>query len=413
MIGFIIVFLTVYFSFAKGNDAILNQVGAAFGVVGYLLLSFSLFLSSRWKKLEDWIGGLDQIYRLHHKIGMWGFVCILAHPWILALKWIPHRLDRFFWFVFPFHHRLSVNLGSYGYWLMIVIIGITLLKVLSYDKWKWTHKWMSLVFLLATFHILLSSKRVGSSFSLALLFIPMALGFFGIVYQQIGRAIFFRYPRYAITALKKLSDNVLMVTLKPKKTPLTFIPGQYAFFSFRGNLSSEQHPFTVCKQEDESISILVKARGDFTQKFYRQVRIGDEALLEGPYGRFDYRKGTQDQIWIGGGVGIAPFIAWMQTIRDWGGKASLYYCCHREVDALFQQAFEQIQQEVPGFSFHLFCTERNQHLTVQSILQAEENVKEKDVFMCGPRGLTHPFVKELKARGISQKRIHFEDFEFF
>lgn len=66
------------------------------GVAGFYLFSLSLLLSSRWKKLEDWFGGLDQIYQLHRKLGIFGGCLILIHPWAEALKWYPQRLEKFF-----------------------------------------------------------------------------------------------------------------------------------------------------------------------------------------------------------------------------------------------------------------------------------------------------------------------------
>lgn len=394
----------------EGGRHLLKGLGSAVGIAGYVLFSLSLFLSSRWKKLEDWIGGLDQVYHLHHRMGMWGFYLILAHPLILALRWLPQQLDRFFLFIFPIHHRLSVNLGSYAFWLMLFIIGITILKLLPYDKWKLTHKFMALVFVLASLHFLLSERRFDDTFpSLALLFIPMGLGLFGIIYKQVLMPYFFHHPTYHVIRTKKINDNVIMITLKPEEQPLGFIPGQYAFFSFGGKLSREQHPFTVCNAQESSISILAKVRGDFTRSLYSGVCPGDHAILEGPYGRFDYTRGSKDQVWIAGGIGIAPFLAWCQTLAKWQGNIDLFYCFHREEDALFLEEFQRVQKEAVNFNYHTYCSEKKQRLTVEDIKDAGK----KDIFMCGPRRLTNPFVKHLERAGVKRSNIHFEDFEFF
>ncbi|MCC5832804.1 MAG: hypothetical protein JJU12_07165 [Chlamydiales bacterium] len=306
-----------------------------------------------------------------------------------------------------------MNLGALAFWLMLFIIGVTILKLLPYDKWKLTHQFMSLVFLLASLHFLLSRQRLSSSFpSLALLFIPMGFGLFGILYKQIWKPFFVRYPEYRVISAKKLNDNVMMVELKPADRSIAFTPGQYAFFSFRGKLPHEQHPFTVCSEEDDVISILAKVRGDFTRLFYDTIHDGERACLDGPYGRFDYTQGTSEQIWIAGGIGIVPFIAWCQTIKQWKGKITLYYCFHREIDAVFLDMFRSVQDKVREFHLHLFCSEKNEHLSVEEI-QSHQDLLNKDIFMCGPRRLTHPFVKQLKKRGVESKRIHLEDFEFF
>ncbi|MFZ0566104.1 MAG: ferric reductase-like transmembrane domain-containing protein [Chlamydiales bacterium] len=397
-----------------GIEPISKGIGSGVGILGYTLLAFSLFLSSRWKKLEDWIGGLDRVYHLHHKVGLWGFYLLLAHPWINAMKWLPQRLDHFFLFIFPFHHRVSVNLGSYAFWLMLIIIVITIFKLLPYDKWKLTHKFMALVFVLASLHFLLSSRRFNPSFlSLTPLFIPMCLGLFGIGYKQIWMPFFFHYSKYVVTDAQKINDNTMMVTLKPKERPLNFIPGQYAFFSFRENLSKEQHPFTTCHFQNSSIFILAKVRGDFTRSLYEKLCKGTSVLLEGPYGRFDYRCCIENQIWLAGGIGIVPFLAWSQSFEKWPGKVDLFYCVHREVDVLFLNELQSLQKKKPLFNLHIYCTENKQRLTIENIVGVVSDLNKRDIFMCGPKRLTSHFLREFQNKGIKRANIHFEDFEFF
>jgi len=392
----------------------IKVVGSTFGVIGYVLFSLALFLASRMKVLENWIGGLDQIYRLHHRLGLWGFYFLLAHPLIQSIKWIPQNPKKFFLFIFPFHHSLSVNLGSFAFWLMVIIIVITILKLLPYDRWKLIHKLMALVFVLASLHFLLSRDRLSSGISsLVLLFIPMGLGLFGIIYKQVYMAFFFKSPVYVVTNTSKITDNVVLITLKPEGKPILFTRGQYAFFSFVGEVSREQHPFTICHFQDSSISILAKVRGDFTKALYNTVNAGMRARLEGPYGRFDYTRGGKDQIWIAGGVGIVPFLAWGETLATWPGKVDLFYCIHRKADAVFLDKFDKMKEENINFAFRVFCTEENQRLSVKELQEIEGSLEKKEVFMCGPRRLTHPFVKELVRAGVNRGQIQFEDFEFF
>lgn len=389
-------------------------ISSAFGIIGYVLFAFSLLLSSRWKKLEDWIGGLDRVYHLHHKLGMWGFAFILAHPLIHALKWVPDHLDKSLLFLLPLHHRLSVNLGVYAYWLMLIIILITIFKLLPYDKWKSAHKFMSVVFLLASLHWALSFRRFNASYaSMIPLLIPFGLGLWAIFYKQVWMPIFYPYAKYHVTKTQKINDNVLMITLKPEGKALDFIPGQYAFFSFRENISREQHPFTIIQAQHASIEILTKIRGDFTRALYDNLSLDTPALLEGPYGRFDYRQGGKHQIWLAGGVGIVPFLAWCKTLKTWTGKIDLFYCVHRKTDEIFADELQHIQDTHDFFKLHIYCTENGARLTGQNILDAVGHVKNRDIFMCGPRRLTTDFVKVFQKMGVKRKQIHFEDFEFF
>ncbi|MDZ7694282.1 MAG: FAD-binding oxidoreductase [Balneolaceae bacterium] len=84
--------------------------------------------------------------------------------------------------------------------------------------------------------------------------------------------------------------------MKVKESGL--FPDSTFFFSFRdSDLSKESHPFTVCDESDKGqIKIMVKVLGDYTKQLYQNLKPGAVAHLEGPYGRFDYRKGKRKQV---------------------------------------------------------------------------------------------------------------------
>lgn len=400
------------------NHRLSTVFGSVLGVAGYFFFSISLLLSSRWAKLEDWLGGLDKIYHLHRLAGILGFLCIFIHPWIEALKWLPHHVDRFAFSILPLHGRLSVNLGVIAFWMMLVILGVTFLKLLPYDKWKTLHKFMSLVFLLATLHVLLSDRRGGSETAHALLLIPMVLGTSGILYRQFFFPFFTHLPTFKIKKIKTINDNLLEVSLMPMQDILKFTPGQYGFFSFENShLTKESHPFTLIESpNDSSLILLIKTRGDFTQTLHQNLKVGNIARFEGPYGRFTYLNAGKSQIWIAGGIGIVPFLAWIRSmkkanLRDF--KIDLYYCAHRKVDAVFLDEFISFTEWQSNFRIFLHCSEENNRLDVQKIYDSSGNVREKKFLICGPKKLTYDFTKQLKSFGVHNSDIIFEDFEFF
>jgi hypothetical protein len=80
----------------------------------------------------------------------------------------------------------------------------------------------------------------------------------------------------------------------------------------------EPHPFTIASAPtaDGKISFVIRALGDYTTELISQVQPGMHADVYAPYGRFERRPECTREIWIGGGVGISPFIAWMRDDRD-------------------------------------------------------------------------------------------------
>lgn len=397
-----------------GDFRFLKGIGSLAGVIGYTLFSLSLFLSSRWDRLENWLGGLDQIYHLHRKVGIWGFCFIVAHPLILSLKKFPPHLIHD---LLPFHKRLSMNLGSISFWLMILLLGITLLKLLPYHRWKVSHKGMSLVFLLASFHFLLSHHLIApSSGSKILLSLPFGIGLLSIFYKQF-LFYFKKTYKYTVTKTKILNHNTIEIFIEPNGHPISFISGQYAFFSFQGShVTSESHPFTLCGEENGSKnSILVKNRGDFTQSLFSNVKAGNIVDIEGPHGRFDFKSGGNSQIWIGGGIGIVPFLCWSRLLETQSHQKEIYlfYCVHEKKDLIDPEHFTNLSKKLKHFHFIPIYTGKEGHLKANHVEKIAGSLYKHTILMCGPKAMTRELRNQLIDLGVRKNKIIFEDFEFF
>jgi NAD(P)H-flavin reductase len=178
------------------------------------------------------------------------------------------------------------------------------------------------------------------------------------------------------------------------------------------DFTREVHPYTLCGPSDaETLTITVKALGDYTRRLYERLEAGVEVSLEGPYGRFDYRDGGDRQIWIAGGVGVAPFLSWARNLAHEGAAApdvDFYYCVHDRTDAVYRDEFEALSQEFPTVNVALVCSVEEGHLHARDL----GDVTDTDVFLCGPKRLTQDLRRQLRRRDVPDARIHFEDFEF-
>ena len=55
------------------------------------------------------------------------------------------------------------------------------------------------------------------------------------------------------------------------------------------------------------------------------------AVIGGPHGRFNHAKGTERQVWIAGGVGVAPFLSWLRALDgDSPACVDLFYTADGE-----------------------------------------------------------------------------------
>lgn len=92
--------------------------------------------------------------------------------------------------------------------------------------------------------------------------------------------------------------------------------GQFAFVTFDEREGA--HPFTISSawQDDGRLMFLIKALGDYTHRLAPSLKVGDTVTVEGPYGRFQFEGAARRQIWIGGGIGISPFVARLQQLAQ-------------------------------------------------------------------------------------------------
>jgi len=393
----------------------INSIGSFFGAASFICFSTSLFLVTRWRKLEDWIGGLDKVFRYHQFMGKVGFACLLIHVFTFALKWTPRGFSSFFLYVLPVHHRFSINLGSYAFLSMTLILIITIFKLFPYHIWKKIHQLMGVVFLISFLHFFLSHKYLGSGFSRAILYFSALVGLVSAIYKQLVFKFFVKPFEYTVVRAEVMGETLMKITLRAKNRIIPFVPGQYAFIHFEEpSFSKEQHPFTLARNDEQNhLFIYVKNRGDYTKALQGSIQSNWTAFLEGPYGRLDYRSHHR-QIWIAGGIGIALFLSWMHSLKSKHEKTiDLFFCCHKRADLAALDEFEIFKRGFAGIRIFTFCSEDGKRLSPAEIIKACPDYKDRKIFMCGPKKLTHDMRKQLMALSVKTNNIEYEDFNFF
>jgi predicted ferric reductase len=144
------------------------------------------------------------------------------------------------------------------------------------------------------------------------------------------------------------------------------------------------------------------------------VRPGMPAVIGGPHGRFNHAKGTGDQIWIAGGVGITPFLSWL---RDLDQKPIMrrvdFFYTHSGSDAPFRSEIEAIAAGHPTVHAHVLDTSTDGRLTVDQVLAVTSaSPRELSVFLCGPEGMVRTLQTGLRRAGVPDQQIHREYFDW-
>ncbi|MCW9047142.1 MAG: ferric reductase, partial [Gammaproteobacteria bacterium] len=167
--------------------------------------------------------------------------------------------------------------------------------------------------------------------------------------------------------------------------------------------------------DDNTVTFDIKALGDYTSKLPRHLTAGSSIKVEGPYGRFEFSRANKRarQIWIAGGIGITPFLAWLESLQNGLSDdihADLHYCIRdREADP-FVPRLQQLTDNLPQIHLHLHDMASGE-LTAETLTSGEDASKSAEIWFCGPVGLAKALSNGLHRLWAGKLRFHQEAFE--
>jgi predicted ferric reductase len=398
------------------------------GVLGIGVMSVAMILALRPVVFEPWLGGLDKMYRLHKWLGITGLTIAVAH-WLLSElpKWAvglgllarsgrPPRpplpdeaLPRFL----VEQRGLAETLGEWGFYAVALLIVLALVKRFPYRHFFKTHRLLALAYLVLVLHsaALLDFESWGGPVG-PLLALLMGAGSVAAVLVLTRR----------VAAGRKVVGRVAQVVRHPKLDVVELAiqlegrwpghaAGQFAFVTLHDD--EGPHPFTISSAwaGDGRIGFIVKALGDYTRTLAERTQAGDVVTVEGPYGRFDFAGRSRHQIWIGGGIGITPFIARMKALaqqRD-GRRIDLIHT----TATLDPGAIALLERDAAAAGVHLrvLWDERDGRLDAERLARELPDWRDADIWFCGPAGFGQALRRGLAALGMAPARFHQELFQ--
>lgn len=384
-----------------------RSLGIVVGWAGCGLLLASLLLMLRETWLARALGGLERMYRWHHRAGMAAYVLLLAHPLLLAAAAWPDQRVLAWQTLSPASQGWPVWLGWLSLLLLMLGLGLSLARRIPYRAWRALHFGLGLALPVGSLHlVLLGIDEPGwAMLGLAVL----VLGW-RIVRGDLGVAA----RPYVVHAAAAVASGIVEITLRPLADGVAARPGQFvlvAFFAgpgFRG--CGEFHPFTVSGVgEGGEIRIGVKALGDCTRTI-QSVRAGTMARVHGAFGSFMADRPSAPQLWVAGGIGITPFLAQLRA-APLDRATTLIYLYRTDADAAFLPELQALAAEEPRLSLRTAASGDNLP-ELDALVPDAAALARHDCYLCGPPAMVAAVRQVLSARGIAPLQIHFENFEF-
>ena len=416
IIALVILNIVVWLVFPPENDGRPNflrqYAGEVIGSNNIILMACSLFLSTRPKWLEKYFGGLDKMYMTHRHTGTAAFLLIFVHVLTVPITTTGWALGNYL-AVIAFAGIVSIVLIT----LAPRIPFLNRLTGGDYEDWKKLKHFIGIFFILAFFHALTIPNPLHALIAITWVQIFFIIGTVSYLYTEIFGGFFKKFIPYTVEAVKHPNSLSTEVTMRPKKASIRKQhAGQFLFVRFPGDKElNESHPFTISSAPAEDVlRLTIKASGDFTRDLFAKLKEGADAVIEGAYGMFDYKTGSQKQIWIAGGIGVTPFLSF---VRDMDGDLTqdvdFYYTVRHPEEALFVDEFTAAAGKNSCLRVYTRYTAKEGSLTIEDILKnTVGDISSYDVYLCGPLPMMQAFEKKFIAVGLPKNHIHYEEFNF-
>jgi len=393
------------------------------GLLAMACMSIAMVLAIRPRWPEKWFGGLDKMYRLHKWLGISALVLTVLHwSWSKAPKWAgalglleraPHGprpelanpIAQWFMDV----RGAAEFIGEWAFYVATLLIVLTLVQRFPYRLFYITHRVLAVAYLALVLHAVVLTKFDYWLSPVGLLLVPLlASGTWAAIIVLLRRVAAGRQVGGKIASMQYFPGvRALEVAIDVPEGWSGHKPGQFVFVT--SDTSEGAHPYTIASawnESDKRITFIVKELGDHTACLHETLRIGQNVRIEGPYGCFTFEDTCPDQIWVGGGIGITPFIARMKYLADRNPRpVQAIHLFHPTADYDKNAVAKLVADaEAAGVRLQVLVDERDGLLDGERIRAAVPAWRKSSIWFCGPIGLGQGLRRDFAAAGMTLDR---------
>ncbi len=411
----VVLTIAVWLVFPPARDGVENyaryHLGMILGSTVIVLMSFSLFLSTRPKWAEPYFGGLDKMYMTHRRTSTSAFLLMFVHLLTVPISLMNLHIGNYLAMI-SFLGIIAIVLPT----LAPRIPFLSKLTGSSYEGWKKLHRYIGLFFILGYLHsITVNAPTTKIAISWNQIFVFLGIGSY--LYAEVFGRFFKKYVPYLVEAVNHPNNSTTEVVLRARNQPIKHAhAGQFLFVKFAGVQGlDESHPFTISSAPSEDVlRLTIKASGDFTRHLFANLKAGTSATVEGAYGMFNYKTGGEKQIWVAGGIGVTPFLSFLRDLKTGlAHDVDFYYTVRHPEEAVFKDEVEAATKQNTRLKARIRFSATDGSLTVDEIAKnAGGDIRGHHVYMCGPLPMVQAFEKKFMEAGVPTANIHFEEFNF-
>ena len=440
---FVFIFICIAVWLATGEFYGINNGYFAFrreaiqltGLLAFVAMSIDVVIACRLRLIDNALGGLDKAYRLHKWLGITALVTAIAHflltkgtKWAVGWGWLEkpvrHHVDIAnlpqkvgLEYVFSICRKNAEVLGEWAFYIAVILCLVALIKLIPYRFFAHVHTILAAVYLVLVFHAVILTKFAYWNEPFGLLVgVSSIFGSVAAITVLLKRFGFGRHIAATVTdyAIDKAND-VVRLTLKVTDKWSGHKSGQFAFVTL--DKGEGAHPFTIASHwnpQKPFLTFFVKGLGDYTDKLAKQNLTGRKARIDGPYGKFYFSDDkSPQQIWIGAGIGITPFLARLDELASSKkvnkGQINFVYVIQTISDSEKQKLVELAQSA--GVRLKIWRTPEEGRFNGSLLRQLFVNWEQSSIWFCGPMTFGETLEDDMVKNGFDRARFHRELFQ--
>ena len=384
-----------------------SQLLASLALVAFAFINF---ISTRHKSLDYLFDGLDKSYIYHKYLSISALILVIIHNITIGIGKDSERAAGIRAPRDPY-----AMYGSFSMYLFIILILIAILaKKLNYERWKMIHKFMFIPYAFGIYHYYGSATYAVFSMEPYSIWLDVinCIGVISVLYSIfLYEKTSFKY-KFKVKRLEIVANGTLEITGSALGKDMEFKPGQFAFLkSLDKDNKFVSHPFTISEAHKKGeIQFTIKDLGDHTRALFDTLKVGDEFAVSGPHGKFNYKTGIKNQIWIAGGIGITPFRSFAQDNIPKDFSIDFFYAYNNEEEGAYVDELQTLNHD--NLRLHLFNSKEKGFLSVEEICKYVNTKESIDVYFCGPKPMRDNLRKQFKNSNLNVENFHYEHFQF-
>ncbi len=394
-------------------------MGRMAGLAAAYAMLVVVLLVARIPVLERVIGQ-DRLVRWHRRLGPWPLYLLVPHGVLIAIGYgraartgALHELGVLLW---SYPGVLAATVGS----ILLVLAGVTSYRIarrrMSYETWWVVHLYVYLALGLSFSHQVATGASFFGHPMARLWWTSLWVATAGLVALHriaIPLARTLRH-RIHVIAVHEEAPGVVSVVLGGRSLDRLALDGGQFFqwrFLTRG-LWWQAHPYSLSSLATaDRMRVTVKDLGDHSRSLTR-LRPGTHVAIEGPYGAFTRhaRKAAKVAL-VGAGVGVTPLRALLEDLPAETDVVMISRASQASELVLAHELFDLVEAR-GGRLYELVGSRHEVNLGSSALERLVPDLRERDLFVCGPEGFTDRIIRAAHALGVPRAHIHREAFTF-